>query len=33
MVFGWQGWVRTSDGRINSAVLYLLSYLPFETGG
>lgn len=27
-MFGWQAWVRTRDLRINSALLYLLSYMP-----
>ena len=26
--FGWHGWDRTSDRRINSALLYRLSYMP-----
>ena len=25
---GWHGWDRTSDRRINSALLYRLSYMP-----
>jgi hypothetical protein len=26
--FGWDGWTRTSDHRVNSSALYRLSYIP-----
>jgi hypothetical protein len=27
-IFGWQTWARTRDTRINSPLLYQLSYMP-----